>query len=117
MTESEFSYLYEMGRIRSTVFQIGARHTPDSTNVESFAVILFFDLDDGTRVEVAKIDDSKHKEGEIHFDRYYREVGSDDKDFDIDVDDAWEAEDLLKAKWKHFGQTYLDNHGKNPRDD
>lgn len=114
---SEFAYIYEIGRLRGTVFQIGARHTPSSTNVESFAVVLFFDLSDGTRVEVAKIDDSEHEEGQIHIDRYYREVGADDKDFDVDVEDCWEAEDMLKENWGHYAQTYLQNHGKKPREE
>ncbi|MHC3439572.1 DUF7718 family protein [Natrialbaceae archaeon A-gly3] len=114
---SEFTYVYDQGRIGDTVFHIGARHTPSTTNVESFAVILFFELADGTRVEVAKIDDAEHEEGDIHIDRYYREVGTDDKDFDIDVNDCWEAEDLLKENWNHFAQTYLRNHGKQPRED
>lgn len=119
MSQSKFTYFYEWGRIGSTVFQIGARHTPSTTNVESFAVILFFELSDGTRVEVAKIDNSKHEEGEkdIHFDKYYREVGADFKEFDPDIDDCWEAEDELKENWEHYAQTYLQNHGEAPRED
>ena len=39
--------------------------------VESFAVILFFSLEDGTRVEVIKIDDSEHDgvNEDAHIDR------------------------------------------------
>ncbi|QLG50242.1 DUF7718 family protein [Natrinema halophilum] len=117
MAKSDFTYVYEVGRIRDVVFHIGARHTPSSTNVESFAVILFFELCDSTRVEVAKVDNSEHHEGDIHIDRYYRELGSDFKDFDIDIDDCWEAEEKLKQNWTHYAQTYLRNHGKRPRSD
>jgi len=117
MSESTFTYVYERGRLRDTVFQIGARHSPNTNNVESFAVILFFELSDGTRVEVAKVDDAEHEEGDIHIDRYYRETGADYKDFDVDIDDCWEAEKRLEEKWAHFARTYLENHGKQPRPD
>lgn len=117
MTESEFTYVYDQGVLRGTVFQIGARHTPSTNNIESFAVILFFELADGTRVEVAKIDDTEHDEGGIHVDRYYRAIGADDKDFDVDIADCWEAEDYLRENWEHFARTYLDNHGRAPRDE
>lgn len=117
MTISGFTYVYEAGTIQDVVFQIGARHTPDSMQVESFAVVLFFELADGTRVEVAKIDNSEHRDGTIHIDRYYREVGTEDKDFDVDIDDCWEAEDFLKDNWEHYAHTYLQNHGKKPRTD
>lgn len=117
MNQSKFSYHYEIGRIGDTAFQIGARHTPSIDDVESFAIILFFGLSDGTRVEVAKIDDSEHEEGEIHIDRYYREAETDDKDFDVEIDDHLEAEEKLKENWEHYAHTYLRNHGKKPRDD
>jgi len=117
MSGSEFTYIYEQGRLRGTAFQIGARHTPSTNTIESFAVILFFELPDGTRIEVAKIDDTEHDDGEIHIDRYYREAAADDKDFDVDINDAWAAEDYLREHWKHFVRTYLDNHGKQPRGD
>lgn len=116
MSESEFTYVYDQGRLRETVFQIAARHTPDTDNIESFAVILFFEIADGTQIEVAKIDDTEHDDGAIHIDRYYREVGVNIKDFEIDVDDAWEAEEFLQDNWEHFSQTYLENHGRQPRE-
>jgi len=117
MTQSEFSYVYEQGRVRETVFQVGARHTPSTNDVQSFAVVLFFELSDGTRVEVAKIDDSEHDEGTIHLDRYYRGTGAEIKDFDVDVNDCWEAENYLTDSWEHMARTYLDNHGRGPRRD
>lgn len=112
---SEFTYLYEIGRFRGTVFQIGARHSPNVNNVESFAVILFFELEDGTRVEVAKVDDSEHEEGDIHVDRYYREASVDPHDFEVEISDCWEAEQYLEDNWRRFAQQYLDTHGRNPR--
>jgi hypothetical protein len=89
--------------------------------VESFAVILFFSLGDGTRVEVIKIDDSEHDgvNEDAHIDRYYRELGADVKDFDPDVDiDKWiDAEDYVKDDWKEFADRYFRNHGGKPRAD
>lgn len=115
MNDSDFTYVYEIGRLRDTVFSIAARHTPSTNRVESFAVVLFFELAGGTRVEVAKVDDAEHEEGTIHVDRYYREPGADEKDFDTDIDGPWDAENYLKANWEHFARTYLRNYGPRPR--
>lgn len=116
MSESRFTYVYDQGKLRDTVFQIGARHTPSTNDVESFAVILFFERADGTRVEVAKVDNAEHDEGTIHVDRYYRERGADYKDFDVEIADCWEAEEYLTENWEHFARTYLRNHGRRPRE-
>jgi len=113
---SDFEYLYEVGRIRSTVFQIGTRADPSVNNPESFAVILFFELSNGTVVEVAKVDNAEHDEGTVHVDRYYRDVGADIKDFNVDVDGLWEGEAYLEQHWQQFAQTHLDNHGRAARD-
>lgn len=113
--QSKFTYVYDMGRVKNVKFQIGARHDPNPNNVVSFAVILFFELQDGTRIEVAKIDNIEHSEGEIHLDRYYRERGAEIKDFEIEVEDCWEAEKYIVDNWKHFASTYLQNHGQTPR--
>jgi len=113
---SDFEYLYEVGRIRSTVFQIGTRADPSINKPESFAVILFFELSDGTVVEVAKVDNAEHDEGTVHVDRYYRDVGADIKDFNVDVDGLWEGEAYLEQHWQQFAQTHLDNHGRAARD-
>jgi len=117
MTDESFSYDYDATVIQETTFLIGARHTPSTNNVESFAVILFFQLGDGTRVEIVKVDDTEHDEGTIHVDRYYREVGASLKDFDVDIEDCWEAEQHLTENAEHFARTYLRNHGKQPRED
>ena len=113
--QSEFKYLYEVGDLRGIVFQIGVRADPSPNNVDSFAAILFFELADGTIVEVAKVDDSEHKEGEIHVDRFYREVSADVQDFDVPIYGIWEADEYLEENWERFARMYLDNHGKGPR--
>lgn len=74
MPQSKFTYLYSAGTHRGIELQIGARADPNPNNIESFAVVLLFELEDGT-VEVAKVDNSEYEESTIHVDRYYREVG------------------------------------------
>lgn len=113
--KSEFEYQYEAGKIRSIDFQIGVRADPSVNNPESFAAILFFVLRDGTVVEVAKVDNAEHEEGAIHVDRYYREMGTDDKDFEVDISGVWEADEYLQSNWKRFARTYLDNHREQQR--
>ncbi len=108
---SEFDYVYDLEKYRDRTYQIGVRVDPDLDTVVSFAAILFFERDDGERIEVAKIDDAEHDEGRVHFDRYYRAEGANAKDFDIDVESVWEAEDLLEANWLHYARTYENNHG------
>lgn len=112
---SEFTHSYDVGQFRGIVILIGTRLSPNANNVESFASILFFELEDGTRVEVAKVDDSEHEEGKIHVDRYYRESGVDPHDFDVDINAWWEGEGYLEENWDKFVQKYLDTHGKQQR--
>lgn len=114
--EYTFTYLYEAGEQQGTVFQIGVRADPSIHAVDSFAVVLFFEQSDGSVVEVAKIDNVDHREGKIHIDRYYREIGAEFKDFDIRVADVWDAEEHMLANWKRFVRIYLDNHGVESRD-
>ena len=64
---------------------------------------------------MAKIDNTEHKSGKIHIDRYYRQRDTENKDFAVDVDDVWEADKHLEDNWQHFAQTYLENHGSKPR--
>lgn len=113
--QSDFDYLYTAGTHRGIEFQIGARADPSTNDIHSFAVILFFAQADGTRVEVAKVDNSEHEEGTIHVDRYYREVGTDDKDFDVDIGGMWDADEYLEQNWRRFAKTFLENHGEGPR--
>jgi len=81
-------------------------------NVESFAVVLFYERGNGERIEVAKIDNAEHEEGKIHFDRYYREEGTTRKDFDINVETVFEAEDHLGDNWRRYARLYEENHGR-----
>lgn len=111
MSNYNFDYQREAGTLRGIVFQIGVRAEPRLDNVLSFAVILFIPKEDGSIVEVAKVDNAEHEEGTIHIDRYYREVGADEKDFDIDVDNVWEADEYIESNWKQFARRYLENHG------
>jgi hypothetical protein len=83
--QSEFAYVYPAGKHRGIEFQIGVRADPSINEHDSFAAILFFQLRDGTRVEVAKVDNAEQEEGTIHIDRYYREVGADIKDFSSEL--------------------------------
>lgn len=118
MSQSDFTYRLAAGERRGIKYLIGVRHDPSINNVDSFAAILFFPLDDGTRIEVAKIDDSAHDgERDIHIDRYYREIGADVKDFDPDIEDWMDAEEYLRENWERLVDTYFQNHGAIPRMD
>lgn len=118
MPQSDFTYRYEFElQLLHIPVQIGVRTDPSINNVESFAAILFFELRDGTRVEVAKVDDSPHEEGDIHVDRFYREIGAEIKDFDVDINDWVAAEEYLKENGERFIRLYEDNHNLLPRKD
>lgn len=117
MIQSEFTYEYELNEFRGEMYHIGVRTDPSPNNVESFAAILFFQKRDGTRVEVAKVDDSPHEEGDIHADCYYRDIGAEIKDFDTPISDVWEAEEYLENNWRRFARLYGDNHGTEVRAD
>lgn len=121
MTQSEFTYTYEAGRLRGVKHETGVRHDPDIDDVESFAAVLFFTMRDGRRVEIAKVDDSPHDDtgADVHVDRYDRALGAEIKDFDPDADiDGWEdAEEYLLENWEAFANRYYRTHGEGPRDD
>lgn len=106
---SGFDYVYEVGSLRGRVYRVGVRMDPSLNDVQSFAVVLFFERADGSRVELAKIDDAEHDDGEVHFDRYYRAESAERKDFDIDVDSVFEAEDLLAENWRRYARIYQRN--------
>jgi len=111
----QFDYLHEAGTLRGVVFHIGVRADPTLNAVDSFAAILFFRNADGEDIEVAKIDNTEHRDGTIHIDRYYREQGTDEMDFSVDADGVWDADKYLEDNWAHFARTYLDNHGERER--
>ena len=118
MKQSEFAYQYEQTpNFRGTAYSIGVRVDPSINNVESFAVILFFEKADGTRVEVAKVDNSEHEEGDVHIDRYYRETGAKIKKFETSIDDYLSAEAHLTDNWRRFVKLYEEHHGHDVRAD
>lgn len=112
-----FTYHYEQGRVRGTVYHIGARLDSSIDNVEEFAIVLFFELPSGEVVRVAKVDNTEHDQGQVHVHRNYREEGRDARDFDVDISDWIEAEDYLREHAEHMVRTYLENHGRLPRGD
>lgn len=93
------------------MYRIGVRAHPNLDAVESFAAVLYYEKADGERIEIAKIDDSEHDAGAIHFDRYYRAEGAERKDFDVDVSSVFEAEKLLAENWRRYARLYERNHG------
>lgn len=107
---STFNYRYGVGSYRAKEYQIGVRAEPEMYDSESFAVVLFYTRSDGEYVEVAKIDDSEHEEGTVHFDRHYRADGANRKDFDVAVDSLFEAEDLIRDNWRRYARLYEENH-------
>jgi hypothetical protein len=108
---STFTYYHNVGTYRGQEFHIGVRAEPNLNSVKSFAVVLFYESSKGEHVEIAKIDNSEHEEGMIHFDRYYRVESAETKDFGIEVDSVFEAEDLLEENWRRYAKLYEENHG------
>ena len=108
---STFTYYYYVGTYRSREFQIGVRAGPSLNVVESFAVVLFYERPTGEHVEIAKIDNSEHEEGTVHFDRYYRVEEAERKDFGIEIGSIFEAENLLEENWRRYARLYERNHG------
>lgn len=107
-----FAYNYEVGTYRSRTYQIGVRIDPSLNDIQSFAVVLFYESSDDNRIEIAKVDDTEHEEGTIHFDRYYREGEAETKDFEVEVHSVFEAEDLLEENWRWYARCYEENHGR-----
>lgn len=108
---STFTYRHNVGTYRGQEFQIGVRVEPNLNIVESFAVVLFYELSEAEHIEIAKIDDSEHEEGTVHFDRYYRAKSAERKDFSVGVDSVFEAEDRLEENWRRYVRLYEQNHG------
>jgi hypothetical protein len=108
---STFIYSHNVGTYRGYEFQIGVRAEPNLNVVESFAVVLFYEPFEEEYVEIAKIDNSEHEEGAVHFDRYYRTESAETKDFGIEVDSVFEAEDILEENWRRYVRLYEENHG------
>lgn len=117
MSHPGFTYYYEQGRIRDIVYHIGVRLDPDVNDVQDFAIVLFFELPSGEVVRVAKVDNSEHGEGRVHVHRNYRERGVSVRDFDAGLSDWPEAEGYLQEHAERMVRTYIENHGKTPRED
>jgi len=118
MSTSNFAYQYELApRVRGQTYRIGVRAEPSINDVVSFAVVLFFQRRDGDRIEICKIDDTPHDEGEIHIDRYYRERGAPIKTFDTSIAGYVEAETYMRTNWQRFARLYDDHHGSRLRRD
>ena len=107
---SEFDYHYVAGRYLGREYRIGVRANPEIYDPESFAVVLFYKRPESEYVEVAKVDDSEHDEGAVHFDRYYRENKSERKDFDVEVHSIFDAEELLRENWRRYARLHERNH-------
>jgi hypothetical protein len=108
---STFTYRHNVGTYRDREFQLGVRIEPNLNIGDSFAVVLFYEPSEEEYVEIAKIDDSEYEEGIVHFDRYHRAEDAESKDFDIEVDSVFEAEDLLEENWRRYARLYERNHG------
>lgn len=106
-----FTYWHELGRQRERTYYLGIRAEPSLNNVQSFAVVLYYEHPAGGFVEIAKIDNSSHAEGDIHVDRYYREPSASRKDFDVDVSTLPEAERYLRENWRRFAVLHDRIHG------
>jgi len=71
---------------------------------------LFFEDDDGGAVKVFKVDNSEHRAGDVHVDRYYRESSAPRKDFDVDISTLSDAEAYVCANWRRFADRHDANH-------
>ena len=103
MTFTGFTYSYEHGTVRSTVYHIGVRLDPSPNDVQDFATILFFELPSGEVVRVAKVDNTEHADGKIHIHRNYREEGVAVRDFDVEISDWTEADGLSQGAHRANG--------------
>lgn len=106
-----FTYSYRIGLYRHRTYHIGVRAEPGLNDVHSFAVVLYYEGSGGEHVEVAKVDNSAHDEGDVHVDRYYREPSAPRKDFDVDISSLPEAERYLAENWRRFADRYERNYG------
>lgn len=108
--DDDFDYSHESDATFPEFLQIGIRTDPSLDNPISWAVVLYFEQEDGTRVEIAKVDNSEHDEGDIHVDRYYRDDDAETKDFETDLTTPYEADAYLDENSERFAQKYADNH-------
>lgn len=107
---SGFTYRYKQGDHRGIPYYIGVRATPTRFDPDSFAVVPYNEDETGVAVDVAKVDNTRHREGGVHVDRYYRATGAPRKDFDVDISTLDEAEAYLQANWLRFARLHDRNH-------
>lgn len=105
-----FTYWHEMGEHRERTYYLGIRAEPSLNDVRSFAVVLHYERPNGGFVEIAKVDNASHRDGDVHVDRYYREPSAPQKDFDVDVSSLPEAERYLRENWRWFAALHERNH-------
>lgn len=120
MQHSVFNYSYELESRRGRIYTIGVRADPGLNNVESFAVVLFFQREDGVRVTVVRVDNSAHDDGvedDIHVDRFDRSLGSDIKQYQAEINDVYDAEEFIRRNWKQFADRYYESHEDQLRED
>lgn len=101
-----FTYRYTHGEFRGRAYYVGVRADPGVYRPASFAVVLFYEDDDGEAVEVAKVDNTEHREGDIHVDRFYRAAGAPRKDFDVNISSLPEAEAFIRQHWRRFARIH-----------
>lgn len=105
-----FAYQYEIGEYHDRTYRLGVRAERTLYRPDSFAVVLYYEDANARAVEVAKADNTRHREGGVHVDRYYRATGAPRKDFDVDISTLDEAEAYLQANWLRFARLHDRNH-------
>lgn len=101
---AEKVYSYELARYAGRLYHLSVRVVPDFNDVEEFAVVVYYKQDDGSKVQIARIDTAH---GRTHFDRLFLQ-DPDKKDLDV----SWyEAEEKLESNWREYARQYEQNHG------
>ena len=91
---------FDLGQFRGREYFLLYRATPSVTNLDSFAVTVFYlDAQREENVEIVRVDTGH---GYTHIDRLYRRNEPKDR-----VDwDLWEACTRLKRNWRTFARSY-----------
>jgi hypothetical protein len=115
VTNLDFEYSYEVGQLYDRVYAIGVRASPNLNAVEEFAAMLYWVRQDGTVVEVARIDDIEHPNDDQsgpHIHRWYRETATHEREYGIPVQNWHEADEYLADNFPEFARRYETNHGR-----
>lgn len=98
-------YSYQLGTHDGRVYHLTVSGEPSINDVEQFAVTVHYnDPVTEQSVEIARIDTSH---GFVHFDRLYR---ADQPKETLDIETPWEAEGLLRDRWRQYAETFARNH-------